>query len=120
MLLYLLSDTNQRGILEFDYEDNLWFNTLCKRYRAEFNLLVDSIKLEEKLMDKYRREIKKYVLFDKNMLRLKMKKNKVFVDETGETFDMSPEELFEFLKLRGYIDRNQKFEDWKYKRIGED
>ena len=61
MLLYLLSDTNQRGILEFDYEDNLWFNTLCKRYRAEFNLLVDSIKLEEKLMDKYRREIKKYV-----------------------------------------------------------
>ena len=49
-----------------------------------------------------------------------MKKNKVFVDETGETSDMSPEELFEFLKLRGYIDRNQKFEDWKYKRIGED
>lgn len=41
---------------------------------------------------------------------------KVFIDHLGITNNMSPKELFEFLKRIGRIDKNAKFEDWKIKK----
>ena len=43
---------------------------------------------------------------------------RVFEDKEGVTENMTPEEKFEYLQQLGYIDKNEKFEDWTYSKKG--